>query len=155
MMKDQLTAKKMISGDVDKQVAENAPPPESIGSAGLSALAGSGPAATAFNADVKPVVKALKPVAISSGVAAGMLIQKTPPVYPTIAKTARVAGTVELEATISKTGTIKDLHVVSGPFMLRQAAVDAVRTWRYKPYELNNEPAEVETSINVVFNLAN
>jgi protein TonB len=39
--------------------------------------------------------------------------------------------------------------------MLRQAAVDAVRTWRYKPYELNNEPAEVETSINVVFNLAN
>ena len=94
-----------------------------------------------------------KPLAISSGVATGMLIQKTPPVYPPIAKSARVSGTVELHATISKNGTIKDLHVVSGPAMLRQAAVDAVRTWRYKPYRLNNEPTEVETTINVIFTL--
>ena len=64
-----------------------------------------------------------------------------------------MSGTVELHAIISKDGTIKDLHVVSGPAMLRQAAVDAVRTWRYKPYKLNNEPTEVETTINVVFTL--
>jgi protein TonB len=82
-----------------------------------------------------------------------MLIQKTPPIYPPIARAARVSGTVELHATISKNGTIKDLHVVSGPAMLQQAAVDAVRNWRYKPYKLNNEPVEVETTIRLVFAL--
>jgi TonB family protein len=155
MMKDQLTAPKMISGDARKQIAENAPPPESMGGASMDALAGGAPAPSAFVAGAKPVVKALKPVSISSGVATGMLIRETPPVYPTIAKAARVAGTVELAATISKTGTIKDLRVVGGPIMLRQSALDAVRTWRYKPYELNHEPAEVETTINVVFSLTN
>jgi periplasmic protein TonB len=155
MMKDQLDAPKKIAGDAKKQIAENAPPPASIGTASMDALAGSGAAPASFAGGVKPVVKSLKPVVISSGVATGMLIQKTPPVYPQIAKTARVSGTVELAATISKTGTIKDVHVLSGPVMLREAAVDAVRSWRYKPYELNNEPVDVETSINVVFNLAN
>jgi TonB family protein len=155
MMKDQLNAPKKISGDVKKQIAENAPPPQSIGTASVDALAGSGPAANAFIGGAKPIVKSLKPLAISSGVATGMLIKQTPPIYPPIAKMARVSGTVQLEATISKTGTIEDLRVVSGPVMLRQAAVDAVRTWRYKPYKLNNEPAEVATSIDVVFNLAN
>jgi TonB family protein len=155
MMKGQLNAPRMISEDAKKQTAENAPPPESIGIAGMDALAGGRQAPNAFTGSTKPIVHSLKPVAISSGVATGMLIRKTPPVYPPIAKTARVDGTVELAATISKTGTIKDLRVVSGPAMLRQAAVDAVRTWRYKPYELNNEPVDVETSINVVFNLNN
>jgi protein TonB len=82
-----------------------------------------------------------------------MLIQMTQPVYPVIAKSARISGTVVLHATISTNGTIKDLQATSGPVALRQAAVDAVRTWRYKPYMLNNEPVEVETTINVVFNL--
>jgi protein TonB len=92
-------------------------------------------------------------VAISSGIATGMLIEKTPPVYPPLAKTAHVAGTVELHATIATNGTIKDLHAVSGPVMLRQAAVDAVRNWRYQPYKLNDQPVEVETTINIVFTL--
>jgi protein TonB len=92
-------------------------------------------------------------VNISAGVAVGLLIQKTTPLYPSIAKTARVAGTVVLQATISKTGSIQNLHVVSGPEMLRGAAMDAVRTWRYKPYKLNNEPVDVDTTVNVVFAL--
>jgi len=58
-----------------------------------------------------------------------------------------------LQATISKSGTIENLHVVSGPPMLQQAAMDAVRSWRYKPYLLNGDPVEVETQVNVVFNL--
>jgi protein TonB len=82
-----------------------------------------------------------------------MLIQKTQPVYPPIAKAARVSGTVVLQATISKTGSIEGLRVVSGPAMLQSAAMDAVRTWRYKPYLLNNDPVEVETTINVIFTL--
>ena len=91
--------------------------------------------------------------ALSAGVAVGMLLQKTQPVYPPIAKAARVSGTVVLQATISKTGTIENLRVISGPAMLQQAALDAVKTWRYRPYLLNNEPVEVETTVNVIFKL--
>jgi protein TonB len=58
-----------------------------------------------------------------------------------------------LQATISKAGGIENLRVVSGPPMLQQAALDAVRSWRYKPYLLNGDPVEVETTVNVVFNL--
>ncbi len=82
-----------------------------------------------------------------------MLIHKTMPVYPPLAKEARVSGTVVLRVTVSKTGTVKDLQVVNGPIMLRQAAVDAVRTWRYKPYMINNAPMEVQTTIMVLFTL--
>jgi len=60
---------------------------------------------------------------------------------------------VVLQATISKSGGIENLRVVSGPPMLQQAALDAVRAWRYKPYLLNGDPVEVETTVNVVFNL--
>jgi protein TonB len=58
-----------------------------------------------------------------------------------------------LQATISKTGTIEGLHVVSGPAMLTSAAMDAVRSWRYRPYLLNGDPVEVETTVNVIFTL--
>jgi protein TonB len=108
-----------------------------------------------FNGQGRPKVKVETPkiVDVSAGVAIGMLIQRTPPVYPPIAKTARVSGTVVLQATISKTGTIEDLHVISGPAMLRQAALDAVRTWRYRPYTLSGQPIAVETTLNVIFSL--
>jgi protein TonB len=82
-----------------------------------------------------------------------MLLNRTVPLYPPIAKAARVSGTVVLQATISKTGTIENLRVISGPAMLQQSAMDAVRSWRYRPYLLNNEPVEVETTVNVVFTL--
>ena len=74
--------------------------------------------------------------------------------YPTIAKAARVSGTAVLHATIAKNRTIKNMQVVSGSPMLQKAAIDAVRTWRYKPYELSNEPVEVDTTISVVFSLS-
>jgi protein TonB len=100
----------------------------------------------------KPEV--LKKVKISAGVAVGMLLQKTQPEYPPIAKAARVSGTVVLDVTISKTGAVENLRVVSGPAMLQRAALEAVMSWRYRPYLLNNEPAEVETTVNVNFNLS-
>jgi protein TonB len=84
---------------------------------------------------------------------AGNLLAKTLPQYPAIARAARIQGIVVLQATISRSGTIENLRVISGPTMLQQAAMDAVRSWRYKPYLLNGEPVEVETTINVVFNL--
>jgi protein TonB len=98
-------------------------------------------------------VAAPKKVTISGGVMIGNLLLKTQPVYPPIAKAARVQGTVVLQATISKTGSIENLRVISGPAMLQQAALDAVRSWRYKPYLLNNDPVEVDTTVNVIFTL--
>lgn len=93
------------------------------------------------------------PVRLSSVLVAGLLVYKPAPSYPAIAREAGVQGTVALQATISKNGTIENLRVVSGPELLRQAALDAVKTWRYRPYLLNNAPVEVETTVNVVFTL--
>jgi periplasmic protein TonB len=94
-----------------------------------------------------------KPLPISSGVMAGNRLSWTLPQYPATVRALRIQGVVVLQATISKTGSIENLRVVSGPPMLRQATIDAVQTWRYKPYLLNGDPVEVETTINVVFNL--
>lgn len=84
---------------------------------------------------------------------AGNKLSGAAPQYPAIAREARIEGTVVLSATISKSGTIENLHVVSGPPMLVQAAEQAVRTWRYRPYLLNGEPVEVETTVYVSFRL--
>jgi protein TonB len=102
-----------------------------------------------------PVVKVEKPkgpVRVSSGVVAGNAISQPKPVYPPIARAAHVSGAVVLHAIISKEGTIKNLEVISGPEMLKNSALEAVRNWRYRPYVLNGEPTEVETTITVNFN---
>jgi protein TonB len=94
---------------------------------------------------------ASSPVTVSADDAAKQLMESRTPIYPPGAKASGVAGTVELEGTISKDGTVKDLRVVSGPAELRQAALNSVRAWRYRPFMVNNEPAEVQTTMNVVF----
>jgi protein TonB len=113
--------------------------------------------ASVFHPNPPPVVHPPQPqrMTISGGVTEGLLVSRTPPIYPPIALAARVSGTVVLAATISKSGSIEGLRVVSGPAMLRNSAMDAVRNWRYRPYLLNNLPVEVETTINVVFSMAN
>jgi peptidyl-prolyl cis-trans isomerase A (cyclophilin A) len=93
-------------------------------------------------------------ISISAGVAQGMLISRTRPVYPIDAKKAGVSGTVVLRALIGTDGLIKDLQVVSGPELLGQAALDAAKEWRYRPYLLNGDPVEVRTTINIIFSLA-
>jgi protein TonB len=102
-----------------------------------------------------PQVRVAPPrlLAISSGVMAGNKLSGAAPQYPAIPRAARVEGTVVLAATIAKSGAIENLHVVSGPPLLTSAAMDAVRTWRYRPYLLNGEPIEVETTVRVVFHL--
>jgi protein TonB len=93
------------------------------------------------------------PVQVPSRISEGMLLEKTMPAYPVIAKAARREGTVVLQATISTRGTIENLRVLSGDPMLIEAARDAVMNWRYRPYLLNGKPVEVETTVNVVFKL--
>jgi protein TonB len=84
----------------------------------------------------------------------GNLIYRPQPVYPPLARSARVQGAVLLQAIISREGTIEHLQVLSGHPMLVQAAINAVRQWRYRPYVLNGEPVEVETQVTVNFVLS-
>ena len=155
MMNNQLTAPTKIPHNIT-MVTEKEAPASNFGVAGMEGMgSSSGVMGSLFGSGNAPKVQAAAPkkVNISAGVAVGMLIQKTIPTYPPIAKAARVQGTVVLQAVISKQGTIENLKVVSGPAMLQQAALDAVRQWRYRPYLLNNEPVEVETTVNVIFTL--
>jgi periplasmic protein TonB len=130
-------------------------PPPSINVAELGDGSVPGGVAKAFEShDAAPVVhEAPKgPIHISSTQLSVPIFRATP-VYPAIARAAGVQGTVMLQATISKMGTIENLRVVNGSPMLQQAAMDAVKQWRYRPFLLNGEPVEVETTINVVFSL--
>jgi protein TonB len=80
-----------------------------------------------------------------------MLVDQVKPQYPAAAKMARIEGRVLLQAVIGKDGSVQNLRVISGHPLLTSAALDAVKQWRYKPYYLNGEPAEVETQIVVNF----
>jgi protein TonB len=150
VINSQLNAPSRIPNDL-KMLAGKEPPP-STGFGGMEGLGGAG--GNVFGGK-NPNVKIASPrvMNISAGVAGGLLIQKTAPVYPQIAKEARVSGTVVIQATISKGGQVENLRVVNGPTMLRQPAMDAVRTWRYRPYLLDGEPVEVETTVSVTFTL--
>ena len=107
------------------------------------------------NSDASPVIRqaTARKTTVSSGVMQGYVLSRVTPIYPAIARAAHISGRVVMQATISKTGSIVNLHVLSGPPMLQQSAMEAVRNWKYKPYLLNGEPVEVETEINVIFNL--
>jgi protein TonB len=109
---------------------------------------GSGPVVS-----MAPTRAPATPLAVSTGVLQGMLIAPIRPVYPVIAKAAHVEGTVVVEAVISRKGTIESLRVVSGPQMLQSAALDAIREARYRPFRLNGEPTEVQTTITVNFRM--
>ena len=148
-MEAQLNATSKL-GQVAKPVADTSAPPPT---GGISMDMGNSATPNVFGAKAGPKVTAAAPkvINVSGSVMSGRAVSKPSPVYPSLARTARVEGTVVLHANISKAGTIENLNVISGPQMLRQAALDAVKTWRYKPYLLDNEPVEVETTVNVIF----
>jgi protein TonB len=101
-----------------------------------------------------PKVATPQRVRVSQGVSQGLLIHRVQPMYPPLARQARIQGTVVLQAEISKDGTIENLRLISGHPMLAPSAIEAVKQWRYKPYFLNGEPVAVETQITVNFTLA-
>ena len=98
--------------------------------------------------------KSSGPAHVSAGVIAGNKVAGNVPVYPEEAKKAKVQGAVVLKATISETGAVEHLTVLSGPKELRPSAIDAVHTWQYRPFLLNGEAVPVETTITVTYNLA-
>jgi protein TonB len=142
------------AGDVTDAPAPAMVPNLRMGAGGSDALAvlrvpglGSGPGVSVVRA------RPSEPTRLSSGVTAGMLLAPIQPAYPAIAKAAGIQGSVVLEAVISKTGRIESLRAVSGPEMLRAAALTAVQRARYRPYLLSGEPTDVQTTITVVFRL--
>jgi protein TonB len=108
------------------------------------------------NLSVVPKLVAPNPqrIRISQGVTKGLCIHRVEPTYPTLAKSARVQGEVILSAVINGNGEIQNLQLVSGHPMLVPAALAAVKQWRYKPYLLNGQPVEVETTVTVIFSLS-
>jgi protein TonB len=133
-------------------------PPEEPGSrttnsifdnlAGQGILGSNGPA-------LPPAPKFAPPARIKQGgnVTAASLINQTRPLYPTLAMQARIQGNVVLHAIIDKDGKVAQLEVISGHPLLVQAALDAVKQWRYRPTLLNGDPVEVDTTITVTFTL--
>jgi protein TonB len=91
---------------------------------------------------------------VGGNVQAANLTRKVQPVYPPLAKQARIQGTVRFTAIIGKDGTIQNLQMVSGHPLLVEAARAAVSQWQYKPTLLNGEPVEVVTQIDVNFTLS-
>ena len=142
-----------------KKVKEDAAPSAGRGggNAGMGSGSGGGVLGGVMRAEPSPPVvpraapKPTGPVRVSSGTMAGMLISQPEPVYPPIAKAAHVQGAVILHAIISKQGTIENLTSSAGRRCWPSRPGRGAR-WRYKPYLLNGEPTEVETTITVNFN---
>jgi protein TonB len=104
---------------------------------------------------VKPVetVAPIPRISVGGRVQDAQIIRKLIPVYPQLARQARISGTVRFTAIIARDGTIQNLTLVSGHPLLVQAAMDAVRQWRYRPTLLNGDPVEVIAPIEVIFTL--
>ena len=153
-----------------KQIQEDEAPSASLGVTGgvpggvsggaiggvLGGILGGVP--TAAPPPPKKVEKAPPPrpsiIPVGGRVQNAKLVRNPQPVYPQIAKSARISGTVELSAIIGEDGKIQQLTVVSGHPLLRQAALDAVKQWVYQPTMLNEQPVKVSTTIDVFFTLS-
>ena len=105
---------------------------------------------SAENSAPKPILQTLS---VSQGVSQGLLLKKVQPTYPKNALVMHVEGTVELMATISKTGDISHIKILSGDAQLTRAAAEALKQWKYKPYLLNGEPVEIQTQVTMNFKL--
>lgn len=121
-------------------------------SASRPAAVAAAPAATSM-ATATVTASPTGPTRLSEGASMGLLLTPIKPVYPQIAQSTHTEGAVVLDAVISKSGTIESLHPVSGPEILRRAAMDAVQVARYQPYRINGEATPVETTITVVFRM--
>jgi protein TonB len=163
----QLRTPARIPARVQTIKEEDAPPPEAISVGVVGGVPGGVPGGQlggviggiiSSSSTVAPVPSLSKPtptprVRVSQGVSKGLLMYRIEPTYPPIARAAHIQGAVVLAAIIDKDGSIQNLQVVSGHPMLAPAAIEAVKQWRYKPFLLNGQPFEVETTVTVNFQL--
>jgi protein TonB len=160
---NQLLAPKVIPKQINR-IEEAAPPPDT----GMGVVGGTGEAGGAAGGVIggvlggvpgappppPPPKKAPSVIRVGGQVAEANLIRKVQPQYPPLAKSARVQGTVEFTAVISKEGNIENLQLVRGHPLLVQAAKEAVLQWKYRPTLLNGQPVTVVTDIIVNFTLS-
>jgi TonB family protein len=149
---DQVTRRQAQSQPVADQSAETRPADSTPSPTDLSQIAANSPAPADLGKvlSTSPALPKLG-APISQGVTGGTLLRRVQPVYPPEARRLRLQGSVILEANIAEDGQIQDLKLVSGHPVLAQAAMDAVRQWRYSPYLLNGQPIRKQTRININF----
>jgi protein TonB len=121
------------------------------GFAATNLLRGFDNSSTAPATPPPPPANTMKRIQLGGNVQAAKILAQPQPTYPALAVQARIEGNVVLHAIIDREGRVSELQVVSGHPLLVQAALDAVRRWRYQPTELNHEPVEVDTTITVSF----
>ncbi|RPH76352.1 MAG: energy transducer TonB [Nitrospiraceae bacterium] len=100
-----------------------------------------------------PRPKKVEPLRVGGNVQESRLIRKVEPVYPELAKRARVSGIVMLEVNVDEEGSVANVRVIRGHPLLDQSAIDAVKQWKYSPTLLNGEPVPVIATVTVIFNL--
>ena len=154
-MNDQLTAAPKIPQDIKAKPKEDEPPPpsEGFGTATPENESSNHSMDGVFGGQARPNVKYVPypVVTVASAVAEGLLMQKAQPVYPSSAWYSGVTGKVLLQATVSRLGTVEKVQYVNGPGIFRQAAIDAVKRWRFRPYLIDSVPREFQTTIEVAF----
>ena len=106
---------------------------------------------TATRGPAPPAGKVRAPIRVGGHVRAPRVILQPEPLYPVLARQARIQGDVVIDAVIDKTGSVLEMKVVSGPPLLVPAALAAVRTWKYEPTFLNDEPIDVQLIVTVHF----
>jgi len=126
--------------------AEDVPAPDAVD---LRASAGEAPKILMGSQPALPAV-ALR---MSQGVSGGSLAHRVTPIYPQQARQLRVEGAVTLDATVGEDGNVHEVKVLKGDRILAQAASDAVRQWRYQPFQLNGKPISMHTQITIQFKL--
>lgn len=125
-------------------------------SASVETIEGISPADPAFKPSPDAETVGADKAQLAAGVMVGMLVKKQQPVYPQDAKDARVSGKVVLSAIIGLDGGVHELRVLEAPWpSLVASALWSVSHWQYKPYLLNGEPVEVETTVSVIYSLGN
>lgn len=165
-----LMAPKVVPKEVAMIKEEELPPPSSGGVVGgvpggvpggtaggvIGGIIGGVPTAAPPPPPPPPAPKAVTPsrIRVGGNVQQAKLIRQPKPIYPPLAKQARISGVVRLNAIIGKDGTIQNLTVASGHPLLIQAALEAVKQWVYQPTLLNGEAVEVVTQIDVNFTLS-
>jgi periplasmic protein TonB len=161
IVNDQLRTPTRIPKKIEIIKEDATPPPASSMAGVIGAVGGPGGAAGGVIGGIisstpvaVPKVATPQRVRVSQGVTQGLVLRRVQPNYPPLARQARIQGSVVLQAEISKSGDIQNLRMISGHPMLGPAAIEAVKQWKYKPYILNGEPVEVETTITVNFTLA-
>jgi TonB family protein len=142
-----VSSQRAASGDADSAPSLDASAPSSAADGALPGIVGSSNVPSPPEPDIRPE----GPVVVGGDVKEPHLVYSVLPIYPLVAKEANVQGDVVVKTTIDKDGHVTHMEVVSGPTMLRQPAIDALKRWRYEPSKLNGQPIAVQMFVTLKF----